>query len=477
MRNSFFKWQSHNMSYTSALFFIILCSLMLQGCKKEKEGGQHLTDSKPLLASRNALDVPEKVRNNLGITFYEVKRRQVKRTLRVPGHFELRPEARQEYRVTVSGRVRLLVNQYEAVMAGQELFELDSPEWRRTQHELGEARATIQLRIGERKVAQGNITEGLGRIADLKNRLDKLATAGVKNAELEMEHAEASRKNEMLKILLEVSNTNVKAAEDHYRIMIQTAASISGVPTTKLLKVVDGTPHWESISELTIVADSPGVVDVLAVTNGGWSETGGLVVGVVDSSMIRFRAQALQSDLTKFKNVTEVSIVPPNRPGVDFNEAIKGKLVVGLSGDAQQRTFPLYAIIPILKASVTAAEKAAGEKVKLDWAVPGITAFMEIVVDGIDLPRLAIPRKCIVRSGLDDVFFKRDRNDPDRVLRVKADIGVDDGRWVEILSDIGKGDSIVVDGAYELKLATDAAPKAKKDGHFHADGTFHNGKH
>ncbi len=36
-------------------------------------------------------------------------------------------------------------------------------------------------------------------------------------------------------------------------------------------------------------------------------------------------------------------------------------------------------------------------------------------------------------------------------------LGVDDGRWVEIKSDIGPNDEVVLDGAYELKLATAAS--------------------
>ena len=39
---------------------------------------------------------------------------------------------------------------------------------------------------------------------------------------------------------------------------------------------------------------------------------------------------------------------------------------------------------------------------------------------------------------------------------------------------IAAGDEVVVDGAYELKLASTAKPSA--EGHFHADGTFHKEK-
>ena len=55
-------------------------------------------------------------------------------------------------------------------------------------------------------------------------------------------------------------------------------------------------------------------------------------------------------------------------------------------------------------------------------------------------------------------------------------MGVDDGRWVVIHSGVGLGDEVVLDGAYELKLATARSGTAQQGGHFHADGTFH-GEH
>ena len=57
------------------------------------------------------------------------------------------------------------------------------------------------------------------------------------------------------------------------------------------------------------------------------------------------------------------------------------------------------------------------------------------------------------------------------VIRCDADLGVDDGRFVEVKSGLADGDEIVVDGAYELVLATSGSQQ--KGGHFHADGTFH----
>ena len=59
------------------------------------------------------------------------------------------------------------------------------------------------------------------------------------------------------------------------------------------------------------------------------------------------------------------------------------------------------------------------------------------------------------------------------VQPIQADLGVSDGQWVEIRSGLGPEDQVVVDGVYELKLATSERGADAKGGHFHADGTWH----
>ncbi len=72
------------------------------------------------------------------------------------------------------------------------------------------------------------------------------------------------------------------------------------------------------------------------------------------------------------------------------------------------------------------------------------------------------------------MFFRRDPKDPDRAIRVIADLGVDDGRWVVVNSGVRLGDEIVLNGAYELQLAmAQASGSAPRGGHVHPDGSFH----
>jgi hypothetical protein len=78
-----------------------------------------------------------------------------------------------------------------------------------------------------------------------------------------------------------------------------------------------------------------------------------------------------------------------------------------------------------------------------------------------------------VKDGIVHVYFRRDPKNPNQAIRVEADMGADDGRWVVINSGLMRSDEVVLDGAYELKLATSQSGASQRGGHFHADGSFH----
>ena len=108
------------------------------------------------------------------------------------------------------------------------------------------------------------------------------------------------------------------------------------------------------------------------------------------------------------------------------------------------------------------------------WARAGVSGFLEVTPGGTagDQP-LAIPVQAVARDGLLSIVFRRDPKNPDKVIRLEADLGFDDGRYVEIKSGVRAGDEVVVDGVYQLMVATSGT--VQKGGHFHADGTFHEG--
>ena len=109
----------------------------------------------------------------------------------------------------------------------------------------------------------------------------------------------------------------------------------------------------------------------------------------------------------------------------------------------------------------------AGERVKA-----------EIVLDENGKETVAVPDECIVDAGAEPVVFVKDERKAGRFLAVKVRTGISNGGWTEVegLGDCGHID-VVKDGVYGLKLQLSSKKDEKPVGHFHADGTFHEGEH
>ena len=196
---------------------------------------------------------------------------------------------------------------------------------------------------------------------------------------------------------------------------------------------------------------------IASTDDGAFADSPSLVVSTIDPTQVRFRAIALQADLVRLGTAKTGRIVPPTTPGIPIGDGVDSSIMIGLEAHPEQRTVTLLA---------TPAESRA-------WIRPGVSAFLEVVAETTERPALAIPRSAIVKDGITHVFFRRDPKDPNKAIRVEADMGVDDGRWVAINSGLSLQDEVVLDGAFELKLATQQSGVTQKGGHFHADGTFH----
>lgn len=216
-------------------------------------------------------------------------------------------------------------------------------------------------------------------------------------------------------------------------------------------------PFYQTVDSIEVRAAEPGFVESLSVTNGAFVEGAALIMTTVDPKKVRFRALGLQADLAQFDDAGKVRIVPPQGNGRDINDSVEADMKVGLTADPNQRTVTLFAKPTELRS----------------WCRPGVSAFLEVASDSTGGIVLAIPRSSVVKDGITHVFFKRDPADANKAIRVEADLGVDDGRWVEVKSEVGPSDEVVLDGVYELKLATSQSGTAQKGGHFHADGTYH----
>ncbi len=449
---------------TTVLFMTLLAmaTYALSGCSPGSQQADSMQEEEAKAdAPTNRIDIPATVRNNLGITFAPVERRRVESTIRVPGAFELRPLARHEYRLTLPGHVELEVNQYQRVETGDVLYRFRSPAWPELLHEIIVGEQAIEAAHASIEVADARITEAERRLAITRERLASLSGAEVRNAQLEAQAAEIEASLPRLRAELRQAETALANAERTREHAMHRASAASGVPESRLDAPVEHegatVPAYRTIDWIEVRATEPGIVEALALTDGTFAEAPSLVLSTVDPSKVRFRAMALQADLARFAEAPTARIVPPTTPGVPAGEGVDASVTLGLEAHPEQRTFTLL------------ATPDAGRP----WIRPGVSAFLEVVVDSTGGPALAIPRAAIVKDGIVHVFFRRDPANPNKAIRVEADMGVDDGRWVVINSGISLQDQVVLDGAFELKLATQQSGVMQKGGHFHADGTFH----
>ncbi|MFK7740269.1 MAG: efflux RND transporter periplasmic adaptor subunit [Planctomycetota bacterium] len=441
----------------------------------------------------NRIDVPEGVRRSLGIAFANVERRHVRETLRVPAQIELLPTARRHYRAPLAGRIELHVAPLQRVAAGERLYSIDSQDWRAQQNELHKTHsamrmaktrtlATEQLAMAcerhERSIQQAHQITG-DYVRDLERteqnvggQAQKLAAARVDYARLGAELAEAAEKHtETQTLLIEYRNAAETLAEQ-FDLQLGTASLILGVDTATLRGADNG---WRTHRLVEIRARAAGIVDGLAVTSGALVQTHDGVLDVLATNSVRARARVLQGDALRLRPGMAATIVPATAAS-DAGPRATGSLQLAPLGDASTRTLEIF-----VSPRTPAAEASGGGAAPPALLRAGSAVFVEIDLSAANAagqagdktrpPPLAVPSRCVLRDGLERVFFRRDPRNQDKVIRVTADVGFDDGHWIEILSGIMDGDEIVSDGAFELVLASSGS--TPKGGHFHADGTWH----
>ncbi|HYE18720.1 MAG TPA: efflux RND transporter periplasmic adaptor subunit [Tepidisphaeraceae bacterium] len=440
----------------------LLAALLALACDRKPPAGPTTGEDDhadhATAGASNRIDLPERVRQNLGITFARVESRRVAATIRVPGRFEWLPSAKREYRAALPGRVEVLVKQFDKVEAGTPLFRLDSPEWHKTRLALAEALAKVEQAKHAIVIAEKSRTEAEQGANVVRQRIAGLAEAQVRRAELEAELARLANSIPRLQAEIAARTADLRAAEQQFPLLLASASSATGLGASELLAEVDAggkkVARWETIDRIEVRAAAAGVVESFAVTNGAWVDQSAAVLSVVDPAALRFRATALQADLGKIKDGATASIVPPGAKA-DPVGAIPATASLGLEASPDARTVELI---------VTPTKPAA-------WARAGVSAYAEIVTDDSVDAEPAIPLAAVVQDELARVYFRRDPKDPNKVIRVEGDFGVSDGKWVVVASGVKAGDEVVLDGVYELKLT--GGGKTTGKGHFHADGTWH----
>lgn len=449
-------------SWWLVLVAVTLAAVPL-GCVKtpgsapaSQESASSATPAVPATPPKGGIPIPPAVRDNLGITFAKVEQRAVAETRRVPGQFELLPTARQEYRALLGGRIDLRVEQFQTVNAGDVLFAIDSPQWRQIQHEAVEAEGDITMAQAALEVARAHRGEAHASLDKQEERIKNLASVNVRKAEIESTVTILRSSLPRLDAESRAQETALAEAREHYASRLNALSSVTGISIEDLRKRNGDEAAWRSITALEVRAQQAGVIETLAANKGGWLEEGALALTVVDPAKIRFHAEAPQSDIVLFHEGQSANIVPPQGSSVQMQSGLHGKLTMGLTADARDRTLSLY---------VTPEELAP-------WAKAGVGGYLEVAMTDDAPKQWAVPIASITQDGLQHVFYRRDPKDPDRALRVLADLGPSDGRWIVLKSGVKEGDEVVLDGVYALKLTT-SGQQAPPGYHYHADGQLH----
>ncbi len=479
-----------NMPRTRCRLSLLLLPLIvaLLGCDRRAADspaeGAHAVAPAPT----NRVDIGPSVRQSLGITFARVERRNVARTLRVPGRFELLPTAKHEYRAAASGTVELLVQQYQIVEPGTPLYRLDSPRWREVQRELVDAEAAVRLaQAGVDSIApllaaheshhteiQRAVDLWSARVASLEQlrlaggaRGDEIAQANAALATSRSDLAETLEKEAQLLAREAETAAQLDASMARLAFLFEAASMLVGTSVDELRAPAVGdpsVPRWRTIKGIEARALAPGVVHAVNVVSGSLIDQHAAVLTTVQPDQVRFRAVGLQSDLPRLTDGQRASVVAAQAAQGAASHAsapsFAGTLTLAPTADPDRRTLELI------------LTRTAEGDVPV-WAKAGVSAFLEVVTSGEGREELAVPLRCVARDGIAAIIFRRDPADPNKAVRMEADLGVDDGRWVVIKSGVAEGNEIVLDGVYQLMVATSGS--ITKGGHFHPDGTFHEG--
>lgn len=206
-------------------------------------------------------------------------------------------------------------------------------------------------------------------------------------------------------------------------------------------------------SEILVRAESRGRIAVLEPADGAWVEEGAHILQIVEPGKVRFRAAIPQGDWGVVADYRMARLTPLQESG-----AAAAPLMAALR------------FLPEAQATTRTIDALAVPTETRLWTQPGMVGYLE--ASAADAPSvLAIPKRSVLRDGAKLIFFRRDQRAPDQAIRMEADLGADDGKYVEVRSGLVDSDEVIVEGAYQLLLATSSTLQA--GGHFHADGTFH----
>lgn len=204
------------------------------------------------------------------------------------------------------------------------------------------------------------------------------------------------------------------------------------------------------INKDTLSVKSPidGTLSQWSIPNGAWCEMGEPILQLTPQAPLRFKALVSPTEAQRLTNGMAVHY-----------GAQQGSLRIGLTSESGLT--PLYVYF------ATSPE----------YAMDGRYAVMECHLHSTETPVTAIPTQAVVRIGVQPTVFIRDPHNPNRFVACSVTLGIAHQGWVAISGLPCGTKEVVTQGQYELKLALPSATPQEPLGHYHADGSFHQGEH
>ncbi|MCA8940492.1 MAG: hypothetical protein KDB07_11815, partial [Planctomycetes bacterium] len=295
--------------------------------------------------------------------------------------------------------------------------------------------ASLKLTLAEKHTAMAEVSEEIAD-ADLEEALRRVA---VEQAKVEIAAAldAITRARAQAEVMRRKAGAERASVAEHY-----------GQAEGWLL---DSLEPLKSFTGLELRARKAGVVSELPFASGALVNADEEVLGLLTTSKLVIRAHQPQTRALADPSNYQAKATLANGGG----KAIGGTLHAAIEADAGQRVADLILVPNEVPA----------------WLRPGLAMRVEIAPKSDSDAVIAIEKAAVIQDGLEMVYFLRDPKNPDKVMRMIADLGRSDGVWVEVRSGLATGDQVVRKGVYELKLASSS--QAASGGHFHADGTWH----
>ncbi len=321
----------------------------------------------------------------------------------------------ESYALPSSGRLSLKVRSAQLVKKGDLLFTVESPD--------------IAELVAQQKEAEASLQKLQNDIATMESRLTSLASADTRNRDLEEQLA-------------------FKKAE---------AAEQSAKIDTIALRLVSSAMGAELIPDgsrmlLGIHAQNDGRVGDIELREGSWAEQGASVLSTTNPSSLEIESSLYGSAAPQFRDAT--ASIPIGNKQVQ----VAGTLRISEQIDPVKQTRKVYFTPTTLP----------------EGAHAGLLCRIDLFDQATNEQGTNIPNTAIVKVGVDDIVFVKHTEKVYEAVKVEV---LDTRFDRSTVRGLKSGNTIVSKGGYELKfLLTGAGAQQKVIGHFHADGTFHEGE-